>query len=151
MHGWVRVFSYTDPRENIVGYHDWHLERNGIRSERKVVEGRSHGKGVVAKLEGCEDRDAAMRLVGSEISIDRGLLPALGEGEYYWTDLQGMRVVDRRGEPLGVVDSLLETGANDVLVVKGERERLIPFVPGRIVLNVDRETGEILVDWDKDF
>lgn len=147
----MRVYSYTEPRENVVGYRRWRLQRNGEQSEVEVAEGRAQGKGVVARIEGCDDRDAAMRLVGSEILIERDQLPALGEGEYYWTDLQGMRVVNRQGEQLGEVESLFETGANDVMVVKGERERLIPFVPARIVLKVDQEAGEILVDWGKDF
>jgi len=147
----VRVFSYTDPRENIITYPKWHLERNGVRSERKVIEGRVHGKGVVARLEGCDDRDAALRLVGSEVSIDRAVLPAPLGGEFYWADLQGMQVLNRQGERLGRVEYLFETGANDVMVVAGERERLIPFVPGTTVVTVDQAAGQILVDWDSDF
>jgi 16S rRNA processing protein RimM len=145
------VFSYTDPRENIINYRRWHLDKQGVSGEWRLAEGRRHGKGVVARLEGCEDRDAATALVDSDIFVERAQLPPLDEGEYYWADLQGMQVVNRQGERLGRVDSLFETGANDVLVVKGDRERLIPFVSGRVILSVDRSSGEILVDWDKDF
>lgn len=147
----MRVFSYTDPRENIINYRRWHLDKQGVSGEWRLAEGRRHGKGVVARLEGCEDRDAATALVDSDIFVERAQLPPLDEGEYYWADLQGMQVVNRQGERLGRVDSLFETGANDVLVVKGDRERLIPFVSGRVILSVDRSSGEILVDWDKDF
>lgn len=116
-----------------------------------VAEGKAHGKGVIARLEGCEDRDAAMRLLDREIAVNRDQLPEPEQGEYYWHDLQGMQVINQQGERLGEVESLLETGANDVLVVRGERERLIPFVSGPVIISVDRDAGEIRVDWDKDF
>jgi 16S rRNA processing protein RimM len=147
----VRVFSYTEPRDNIVHYQPWYLKRDGEWQEQELAEGRQHGKGVVARLAGCADRDMASLLIGFEIGVRRDQLPTAQSGEYYWSDLQGLEVVTLAGEPLGVVDHLLETGANDVLVVRGERERLIPFVPGQVIHEVDLERGEIRVDWDKDF
>ena len=92
-----------------------------------------------------------MLLMGSEIGIRRDQLPAPEPGEYYWSDLQGLEVVTEKGESLGRVDHLIETGANDVLVVKGDRERLIPFVMQQVVTRVDLDAGTIQVDWDKDF
>lgn len=89
--------------------------------------------------------------MGCEIGIRPEQMPATGPGEYYWRDLEGLEVVNLQGERLGRVDHLLETGANDVLVVVGERERLIPFVSAQVVTEVDLETGLIRVDWDKDF
>ena len=147
----MRVFSYTEPRDNIVHYQPWYLNREGEWQEHELAEGRQHGKGVVARLAGCEDRDEAFRLVGTEIGVHRKQLPVARPGEYYWSDLQGLEVVTLQGEPLGTVDHLLETGANDVLVVKGERERLIPFVLGEVIAEVDLERGEIRVDWGKEF
>jgi 16S rRNA processing protein RimM len=149
--GWVRVFSYTQPRDNIVHYRPWYLNRAGEWQEHELAEGRQHGKGVVARLAGCEDRDEASQLIGAEIGVRRKQLPAAQPGEYYWSDLQGLKVVTLQGELLGSVGHLLETGANDVLVVKGERESLIPFVLGQVVDEVDLERGEIRVDWDKGF
>lgn len=151
MRGWVRIFSFTEPRDNILHYRPWYLRRDGGWQKRPPAEGRRHGKGVVARLEGCSDRDQALALVGSEIGIRREQLPAPEPGHYYWSDLQGLRVSNRAGDSLGVVDHLIATGANDVLVVAGERERLIPFVMGQVVLEVDLDKGEIRVDWDKDF
>jgi len=146
------VFSYTRPRENIVRYPSWYLQcGDGSWQQRKLVEARQHGKGVVALLADCHDRDQAQALNGCEIGITRDALPAAQPGEYYWHDLQGLSVVTVAGEQLGSVDHLIETGANDVLVVKGERERLIPFVMDRVIVQVDLEQGEIRVDWDKDF
>jgi 16S rRNA processing protein RimM len=145
------VFSYTRPRDNIVHYQPWYLNREGEWQEHELSEGRQHGKGVVARLAGCEDRDAASRFIGAEIGVRRKQLPAAQPGEYYWSDLQGLEVVTLHGASLGTVDHLLETGANDVLVVTGERERLIPFVLGQVVDDVDLERGEIRVDWDRDF
>ena len=147
----MRVFSYTQPRDNIVHYRPWYLRRNGEWQEHELAEGRQHGKGVVVRLEGCDNRDKASLLIGTEIGVRRNQLPAAQPGEYYWSDLLGLEVRTLEGELLGTVDHLLETGANDVLVVKGEREHLIPFVMDQVVDVVDLERGEIRVDWDKDF
>src|SRR5690606_14411485 len=112
--GWLRIYSYTEPRDNILQYNPWQLRLpDGWRSV-EVLAGRSHGKGVIAQLAGCEDRDQAARWVEAEIAVRRAQLPATPEGEYYWRDLVGLRVVNTEGEVLGVVDHLLETGANDV-------------------------------------
>jgi 16S rRNA processing protein RimM len=106
---------------------------------------------VIAHLAGCENRDQAQALMGCEIAIRRDQLPDAAPGEYYWRDLQGLTVVTIEGELLGTVDHLIETGANDVLVVKGDRERLIPFVLNQVIVNVDLDKQELRVDWDKDF
>jgi 16S rRNA processing protein RimM len=149
--GWVRVFSYTRPRESIVSYQPWYLFEDGKWVVHKLGEGRAHGRGIVARLETCEDRDAACQMVGREIGIQRAQFPELVPGEYYWSDLEGLTVVTLSGDRLGVVSHLLETGANDVLVVSGDAEYLVPFVVGDVVHEVDFETGEIRVDWSRDF
>ncbi len=149
--GWVKVFSETEPRDNILEYSPWYLKVSGKWQEMEPAEGRIHGNGVVARLEGYSDRDQAARLVGAEIAIHRDQLPEIGEGEYYWSDLIGLKVVNTAGVELGQVDHLLETGANDVLIVKGERERLIPYTPGQAVVKVDLEAGVLTVEWDADF
>jgi 16S rRNA processing protein RimM len=149
--GWVRVFSYTEPRANILHYQPWHLRRGNVWQPRPVAEGRAHGRGVIARLENCEDRDQALALMDCEVGVRRDQLPATAPGEYYWNDLLGLDVVTLQNEPLGKVDHLLETGANDVLVVRGDRERLIPFVVDQVVKRVDLDAGVIQVDWHKDF
>jgi 16S rRNA processing protein RimM len=115
-----------------------------------VVEGKRHGKAVIAHFEGVDDRDQAAALIGSEIAIPRDQLPAAEDGSYYWTDLEGMQVVHRDGSDLGRVAYLMETGSNDVLVTKGERERLIPFIAEKVILDVDFDKGVISVDWEWD-
>lgn len=149
--GWVKVYSHTEPRDNILKYSPWHLRLRDERWTMEVLEGRRHGKGIVASLTGCEDRDAARRLLGADIRVARSQLPPLAPDDYYWIDLVGLRVVNRDGVELGRVDHLLETGANDVLVVQGDRERLIPYVPADVVLQVDLQDGVLRVDWDADF
>lgn len=150
--GWVKVHSDTSPRENIVNYSPWQLERNGERRTIKVKTGRLQGKGVVAKLEGCNDRDAAEALVGYDIRVPRSQLPETTEpGEYYWADLVGLTVVTVDGQELGTIDQLFETGSNDVIVVKGDRERLVPYIWEQVVKDVDLGTGVMQVDWDPDF
>lgn len=145
--GWIKVHSYTRPREAILEYGPWLVESTGTWRTFNVVEGRRQGNGIVARLEGVSNRDSAAALVGAEIAITGSQLPAAGEGEYYWAELEGMRVVNLAGQELGRVSYLFETGANDVLVVQGERERLIPFGKG-VVQEVDRAAGVIRVDWD---
>ena len=133
-------------------YRTWYLQqRDGGWQAFSLLEGRQQGKGVVAHLQDCEDRDQAQALMGREIGIRRDQLPATAPGEYYWSDLEGLKVITLEGDALGSVDHLIETGANDVLVVKGERERLIPFISEQVIVAVDLEAGEIQVDWDKDF
>ena len=149
--GWVRVYSHTDPRENILRYSPWQVRVGDEWHTLAVLGGRRHGKGIVARLADCEDREQARRLLGAEVAIGRTQLPELASGEYYWTDLLGLRVVNQEGVELGRVDHLLETGANDVLVLAGERERLIPFLPDDVVLEVDLEAGVMRVDWDPGF
>lgn len=145
--GWVKVYSHTRPREAILNYSPWQIAVDGVWRSLELAEGRPQGKGIVARLAGYSDRDAATRLVGNDIAIDMAQLPPAGEQEYYWAELEGLRVVNRVGETLGQVSYLFETGANDVLVVQGERERLIPFAKD-VIQRVDREAGVIYVDWD---
>ena len=154
--GWIKVFSDTQPRENILTYSPWFLKRDGQWQEFKLLTGKSHGKGVIAHLDGCSDRDIAAELIGSEIAIKREQLPKAPPGEYYWSDLKGLKVINLESVELGYVASMLETGANDVMVVhelgkKGKQDRLIPFVTEDTVHEVNIEQGYITVDWDADF
>lgn len=147
--GWVKVYSDTRPREAILGYNPWLLGLNGGWREWQLLDGRVHGAGIVAQLAGCSDRDQAQALIGARIAVRREQLPRVRAGEFYWADLVGLQVVNLRDEALGVVDHLMETGANDVIVVRGERERLIPFTKA-VITAVDLEHGVIRVDWDRD-
>jgi 16S rRNA processing protein RimM len=149
--GWVKVYSYTSPPENILDYRPWYLLRDGRWRPSALADGKPHGKGLTARLEGCADRDHAAALVGAEIAVRRDQLPEPEQGEYYWTDLEGLRVETVAGVDLGRLDRLFETGANDVMVVLGERERLIPYLWGSVVRSVDLDAGLMVVDWDPEF
>ncbi|MCB1868849.1 MAG: ribosome maturation factor RimM [Gammaproteobacteria bacterium] len=148
--GWVKVFSDTSPRTNILNFPCWHLCLAGEWKEHRLSTGRAQGKGVVALLEGFEDRDQAAALVDAEIAVPRNLLPAIGTDEFYWTDLEGTQVVTLEGVDLGRLESLFSTGSNDVMVVMGERERLIPFIDGTVI-DVDLDLQRVTVDWDPEF
>ena len=148
--GWVRVFSNTSPRENIVSYSPWFIEQGNVQ-QATAVQGRRQGKNVLARLEGVEDRTQADELTGCRIFIDPQLLPRLEAGEYYWSDLVGLAVETVQGEPLGVIASMMETGADDVMVLSGERERLIPFVIDQIVTEVDLDKQRLVVDWSPEY
>ena len=146
--GWVKVYSYTDPREAVLNYRRWLLsERDGWR-EATVAEGQRHGKTIIARIDGCVDRDEATELIGTVIAVPREELPETQTGQFYWSDLEGLRVVHRDGTELGRVAYLLETGANDVMVVHGDKERLIPFAMDEVILGVDLADGRIDVDWE---
>jgi len=148
--GWVKVYSHTREKADLLQYPIWLL--NGAEGWREytVAESREQGPGLVAHLAGIEDRDEASRLVGADIAVRQAELPPPPPGEYYWAQLEGMRVVNEVGIELGRVSHLLETGANDVMVVRGERERLLPYISS-VVKKVDLVAGEIHVDWDADF
>ena len=148
--GWLKVHSDTRPREAILDYNPWLLELAGRWREYRLAEGRAHGSGIVARFEGCTDRNAAQAFVGATVGVRREQLPPPGAGEYYWSELEGLRVINQLGEDLGVVSHLFETGANDVMVVAGEREHLIPFTRDA-VREVDLEARVIRVDWDREF
>ncbi|EGW22444.1 ribosome maturation factor RimM [Methylobacter tundripaludum] len=149
--GWVKVFSFTDPRENILTYSPWLLKKGDETKTVNVVDGQLQGKTIVAQLTDVNDRDQAASLMGWDIFITQDQLPKAAKGEYYWSDLIGLNVETIDGVQLGVVDSLLETGANDVIIVQGERERVIPFLQGQTIINVDLDAGKIVVDWDPEF
>jgi len=147
--GWVKIHSWTRPIEAILQYQPWLLGED--RKPVKIVDGRKQGKGLAALLPGFEDREQAARLVGAQIFVRREQLPATQEDEYYWSDLEGLEVKTTCGELLGRVEKLMETGANDVLVIRGNREHLVPFIQGQYVTRVDLEEGLIEVDWDPEF
>jgi len=144
------VYSYTEPREAVLNYDRWLLSAKDGWQGATVAEGKRHGKTVIVRIDGYDDRDQAASLIGTEIGVPRDEMPETGGDQYYWSDLEGLRVIHKDGAELGKVDHLLETGAHDVMVVKGERERLIPFVMKEVVLGVDLANGEIRVDWEWD-
>ncbi len=149
--GWVKVFSFTDARENILNYSPWLLKKDSETRLVNVIDGNLQGKAVVAQLDGVSDRDQAASLMGWDIFITPDQLPKVAKNEYYWSDLVGLAVETNLGIQLGTVDGLLETGANDVVIVKGERERAIPFLQGKTIINIDLDAGKMIVDWDPDF
>ncbi len=149
--GEVKLESWTSPRLAIFSYQPWTLRSRAGDSVISGASGREQGKGIVARLPGIDDRDRAEALRGAEIRVPRAALPPAAPGEYYWVDLEGLAVFNRAGVELGHVSHLFETAANDVMVVGGERERLIPFIVGRFVDSVDFDERCIVVDWDPDF
>jgi 16S rRNA processing protein RimM len=159
--GWLKVYSHTSPMDGILEYPEWVLRQGGALSRHRLLQGRRHGKGLVALLEGLDSREAAESAAGAEILLPKAELPELAGDEYYWHQLEGLAVVTREGVVLGRVKYLFETGANDVLVVQGDpqgeppaiddRERLLPFLPDEVIVAVDMTGGTMTVDWDPEF
>lgn len=146
--GYLRVISYTRPRENIFNYKCWWLKQGDDWQDVTLQEGKVSGKGLKAKIQGIDDRDSARQLIDSDIAIERSQLAEIGPGEYYWHDLIGLSVCNQDGKDLGHVRELLETGANDVLVVEGEQRILIPYIKEHYILAIDLEKKMIRVDWE---
>lgn len=156
--GWLRVFSFTQFPENIFDYVPWYIQRAGVWQEVVVESYKPHNQDMIVKIQGVDDRDDANALTNIEIFVDMQKFPELGEGDFYWKDLIGCRVKNINGYDLGQVTELMETGSNDVLVVKanlkdafGATERLIPFVEGQFIKKVDLSAKIIEVDWDPAF
>lgn len=148
--GWVKIYSYTEPREALLGYGPWWISDTDGWRPIAVAEGQRHGKTVIVRIDGIDDRDQAAALLEREIAVAKEALPAPADGQYYWRDLEGLDVIHRDGRSLGKVAYVMETGANDVLVTKGDREYLIPFVVDEVILDVDFARGVINVDWEWD-
>ncbi|MEG7362548.1 ribosome maturation factor RimM [Pseudomonas citronellolis] len=154
--GEVKVYSFTDPLDNLLDYRRWTLKRGTEVRQAELVSGRVQGNVLVAKLKGLDDREVARTYADFEILVPRSELPELDDGEFYWSQLEGLKVIDTNGQLFGILDHMLETGANDVMVVKpcagslDDRERLLPYTE-QCVQSVDLAAGEIRVDWDADF
>lgn len=149
--GWSQLRSFTDPPAGLLRHPRLEAQRRGQRQTLNIADSRLQGERVLVRFAGVDDRDAAARLTGFELSVPRAALAPPPPGSWYWHDLIGLAVVTVDGTPLGRVDHLIETGVNDVLVVRGERERLIPFAQPQIVKKVDLEAGRIEVDWDAEY
>jgi 16S rRNA processing protein RimM len=148
--GWIKVQPFTRTVDGLLDHPIWWLGTEGRWEKNKVEEGAVHGRSLIAKLEGLDDRDAAAGVKGLDVAIPRAELATNADGEYYWSDLIGLQVSNRQGVRLGRVARLIETGASPVLAVEGARERLIPFVEP-VVVSVDVADGRLTVDWDADF
>lgn len=147
--GWVKIHSCTDPRDAIFDYQPWLLGEAAVATS--VLEGKAGGKYLLARLEGVNNRDDAEAVIGQKIEVGRDVLPKLDKCQFYWDDLVGLKVINQDGSALGNIADMLATGANDVMVVNGDRERLIPFVMDVYVSQVDLEQGFVKVDWDPEF
>jgi len=157
--GWVKIVSYTAPYTNILDYAPWYVQGAGVTGQpgeqgwQPLHELKTlvQGKTILAQLATTDSRETARRWVGAAIAVRREQLPALPDGEYYWTDLLGFQVVTVEGVSLGSIDHFIETGANDVMVVKGEHEVLVPYVKGDVVRDIDVQNRIIRVAWDPAF
>ena len=155
--GWLKIFSHTSPRIKITEYNQWFLRKKDEDWKPiKVLDGKVQGKNIIALLDGVTDRNQVESLIGSKIAIESNQLEKLLDGEYYWKDLIGLSVLTEKGDELGKIDWLFNSGSNDVIVVKdkssGEvKERMLPFLRDDVVLSIDMEKSEMIVNWDPDF
>lgn len=148
--GWVKIQPFSEDPRALKDFESWRVGRGEQHTHYTVEAVQDHGTALVAKLGGIDDRDAAYALRGQEVAVARRDLPPPEENAFYWSDLIGLTVINREGVELGKVASLMETGAHDVLVVKGQREHLIPFVAAFVGI-VDQDEGTVEVDWGEDW
>ncbi len=152
VNGWLKVDSYTQPRENLLNYQPWLVKIKGQPPELLTwVASEVHSKCLVVQFKAYESMETARALIGARIEVNREQLPKLPKGQYYWTELEGLEVKTLEGVSLGKVAYLFATAANDVLVVKGDKERFIPYLPQQVVKHVDLSDKVIIVDWDPEF
>jgi 16S rRNA processing protein RimM len=155
VHGWLKIYSYTELDNALLNYQPWYLsdeEQNNKTdtplTELQLEEGRPHGNCFIAKIAGINSPEEARALTGKLILVKRSQLPTLNKEEYYWSDLQGLTVINQNGVCLGKVIYLIATGSNDVLVVQGEKEFALPYLMNEVVLHIDLEKQEIHVNWE---
>lgn len=148
--GWVKIYSFTEWTTDILGYAPWYLEDENGWKIIDVSDGHPHGKGVVVKFSGYDNPEQARQLTGKKIGIMRSQLPTLKNDEYYWSDLEGLTVVNLEGVVIGTVDYIMETGSNDVLVIKdpNDKEFAIPYLKDEVIVNIDLLEQVIQVKWD---
>lgn len=148
--GWVKIHSFTDLSSTIFEYKPWHLGNDKDWQIAEVTDWREHGKGLIAKIVGYDTPETVRALTGKKIGIKNSQLPPLKKNQYYWRDLEGLTVINQEGKQLGKIIYLLETGSNDVLVVKNENEKehAIPYLPGKVIVSIDLEKGEMRVNWE---
>lgn len=146
--GWLKIQSYTEWADNILDYTPWYVFHNDEWKPFTVTEGRVHGKGMIVKFAGWDTPEESRLLSGKKIAVARSQLPDLPKDEYYWSDLEGLTVINHDGEILGKVSYLISTGSNDVLVIKGEKEIAIPYLPDDVIKSIDLDKQEIHVDWE---
>ena len=148
--GWVKLFSYAYPRKNILSYQPWHIKVDGVWTTLDIVKGREQGKTIVAQLKDVDDREDSRRYIGVELYIEKSQLPQLAQGEYYWDELTGLEVINNQGIVLGTISYMIDTGANNVMVVNGKKEHWVPYIEP-FLISIDMDKRQILVDWDEDF
>lgn len=155
--GWVKLNSFTSPPENIFEYREFIVRKGQGNAAVEMDECREQAGKLLAHFRGYDDPESVRELTGLDLMVESQSLPALEEGNYYWHELQGLTVRNLQDEVFGTVRQLLETGANDVLVVSpttasiDERERLIPYIAGQVIKGVDLETATLTVDWEADY
>lgn len=145
--GWIKIISFTDPKQKILQYQPWWIKKNQQWQQIHTEDSRWHGKDIIAKLPNINDRDLAKTYTNIDINIQHNQLPKLPKGEYYWSDLEELTVIDKLGKKLGMVDHLMETGSNDVLVIKNGKQHLIPYTDN-VIIKVDLKKKIIKVDWE---
>ncbi|MFN0039389.1 MAG: ribosome maturation factor RimM [Burkholderiales bacterium] len=149
--GWIKVQPFTQDVDGLLGYPQWWLKSGDAWHPHRITEANVHGGSMlIASLEGVESREAAAAMKGAEVAVPRGSLPENREGEFYWRDLLEMEVVNTRGESLGRVEKMMDTGPHTVLVLQGDKELLVPFIE-KVILNVDLENRRLVADWELDY
>ncbi len=150
IYGWLKIQPDTEVLDGLLDYPEWWLGRENQWQKYEVETAKVHSNTLLVKLKGVSDRDMAFALKSKQVAVPREQLPEPDDNEYYWSDLIGLQVTNLQGVDLGRISEVFETGANDVLVAKGDRERLIPFID-QVVLDVDLDAKTMQVDWDAEF
>jgi len=149
--GFITIHSFTEPRDNILNYSGWHMNLKNQWQPIELLKIESNNKSITALIKGFEQRELASQLTNIDIAVKREALPELKSGEYYWHDLIGLKVINHKDEILGIITDIMPTGANDVLIVEGNQQHLIRYLPEKVVKMIDLEQQQIKVDWEAEY
>jgi 16S rRNA processing protein RimM len=149
--GFISIVTFTEPRENILKYIDWHVGINHEWQPITILETKINTKCIIARVDGYHEREHVARLTNIEIAVKISQLQKLHADQYYWHELIGLKVINQEQQDLGLVTEIMATGSNDVLVVCGKKRHLIPFLREQIIISINTSQGLITVDWDEDF
>ncbi len=147
--GWIKIVSFTESITSILDYHPWYIEDNNTWKPIKVTDAKAYGKGIIAKFASFDAPETVRVLTGKKIAIQRSQLATLKKNEYYWADLEGLTVINQDDKVLGKIIFLLETGSNDVLVVKGDKEHAVPYLLDEVITSIDLTKKIMRVNWDE--
>ncbi len=145
LNGWLKIYSYSETEEKFSNYTHFFV-LNNRNYDQLDIEDIKIDKSIKIKFRSINSREDAERFIDKSLYIEADQLEKLNDNEYYWKDLIGLDVYIEEGEKIGVISDIIETGSNDVLVIQGEKELLVPYIYGQSIKNVFLNDNKVVID-----